>query len=202
MNPMGGGNSTDKKNVFSRSLLFAHVIYRSSKQMKQLFLLLTLFLTGCVRIPEGVQPVDNFNLEKYLGKWYEIARLDHSFERGLSRVTAEYSRRDDGGIRVVNRGYAVNEQQWKEVEGKAFFVKEADQGYLKVSFFGPFYGAYIVVALDQEAYNYALVCGPDKSYLWILARTPDLDEEIRDALTMKAAALGFDTSQLLLVDHR
>jgi apolipoprotein D and lipocalin family protein len=170
--------------------------------MKQLFLLLTFFLTGCVRIPEGVQPVDNFNLERYLGKWYEIARLDHSFERGLSRVTAEYSLRDDGGVRVVNRGYAVNKQKWKEVEGKAFFVNEPDQGYLKVSFFGPFYGAYIVFALDREAYTHALVCGPSKSYLWILARTPHLDKKIRDTLVMKAAALGFDTSQLLFVDHR
>jgi apolipoprotein D and lipocalin family protein len=170
--------------------------------MKQLLILLTFFLTSCVRIPEGVQPVDNFNLERYLGKWYEIARLDHSFERGLSRVTAQYSLRDDGGVRVVNRGYAANKQEWKEIEGKAFFVKEPDQGYLKVSFFGPFYGSYIIFALDQKDYNHALVSGPNKSFLWILARTPNLDQKIRDALVMKAAAKGFDTSRLLFVDHQ
>ncbi len=169
--------------------------------MKKISLLLVLFLTGCVGIPENVQPVDNFKLEKYLGKWYEIARLDHSFERGLSRVTAEYSMRDDGGVRVLNRGYSEADKAWQEAEGKAYFVNSADQGYLKVSFFGPFYGSYIVFALDHENYRYSLVSGPDKSYLWILAREPKLDETTRNKLLEKAAAAGFDTSKLLFIDH-
>ncbi len=163
---------------------------------------LVLLLAGCVGIPEQVKPVDHFKLEKYLGKWYEIARLDHSFERDLTRVTADYSLRDDGGVKVVNRGFSVTEKAWKEIEGKAYFVEGSDQGYLKVSFFGPFYGSYIVFELDQSNYQYALVCGPDKSYLWMLARTPELEPDIKNLLIAKATALGFDTSKLIFVDHR
>lgn len=168
--------------------------------MKSIVAVITMLFTGCVGIPENVTPVSNFKLEKYLGKWYEFARFDHSFERGLSRTTADYSLRDDGGVRVLNRGYIVEENKWKEAEGKAFFVDSPDQGYLKVSFFGPFYGSYIIVELDQENYQYSLVCGPDKSYLWILSRTPDLKEETKQMLVSKAAALGFDTSKLIYVD--
>jgi apolipoprotein D and lipocalin family protein len=170
--------------------------------MRKILIVLVLFLTGCVGIPEGVKPVDNFSLEKYLGKWYEIARLDHRFERGLSRITADYNLRDDDGVRVLNRGYSAKENAWKEAEGKAYFVKGTDQGYLKVSFFGPFYGSYVVFELDHENYQYALVCGPDKSYLWILSRTPEMKKDVKDKLMAKATALGFDTSKLIFVDHR
>ena len=169
--------------------------------MKKLSILLVMLLMGCVGIPENVKPVDNFKLEKYLGKWYEIARLDHSFERGLSRVTADYSLRDDGGLRVLNRGYSAKENKWEKAEGKAYFVKNSDQGYLKVSFFGPFYGSYIVFELDHENYEYSLVCGPDKSYLWILARSPEIKEALENILIAKASALGFDTGKLIFVDH-
>lgn len=169
--------------------------------MKKILLVLVLLLTGCVGTPENVKPVDNFKLEKYLGKWYEIARLDHRFERGLSRITADYSLRDDGGVRVLNRGYLAKDNEWKEAEGKAYFVKGTDQGYLKVSFFGPFYGSYVVFELDHEHYQYALVCGPDKSYLWILSRAPEMKKDVKDKLIAKATALGFDTSKLIFVDH-
>lgn len=162
---------------------------------------LALLLAGCVGLPENVRPVDHFNPDRYLGKWYEIARLDHSFERGLSRVSASYSLRDDGGIRVINRGYDARKKRWKEAEGKAYFVNGADQGYLKVSFFGPFYGAYVVFDLDHEHYQYSLVSGPDKSYLWILSRTPRMNQETQKRLVEKAAALGFDTGKLIFVEH-
>jgi apolipoprotein D and lipocalin family protein len=169
--------------------------------MRKISIVLILVLTGCVGIPENIRPVDNFRMEKYLGKWYEIARLDHSFERGLTRVTANYSLRDDGGVRVLNRGYSEKEKTWKEAEGKAYLVQETNIGYLKVSFFGPFYGSYIVFELDHENYQYSLVCGPDKSYLWILARNPEIKQELKDTLIAKAATMGFDTGKLIFVHH-
>lgn len=169
--------------------------------MRIISILLTLLVAGCVAVPENIRPVDNFQVKRYLGTWYEIVRLDHSFEKGLTRVTAEYSLREDGGIRVLNRGYSAKEHKWKEVEGKAYSVNHPDQGFLKVSFFGPFYGSYVVFDLDQEKYSYALICGPDKSYLWILARSPRLDEEIKKRLIAKAAASGFDKSKLIYVQQ-
>jgi apolipoprotein D and lipocalin family protein len=171
------------------------------KEMNKLSIAFLLLLAGCVGIPENVTPVDNFKIEKYLGRWYEIARFDHSFERGLTRVTADYSLRDDGGVRVLNRGYSAESDSWKEAEGKAYFVKGSDQGYLKVSFFGPFYGSYIIFGLDHDNYQYSLVCGPSKSYLWILARTPKMEEDLKSFLMEKAAASGFDITTLIFVDH-
>jgi len=169
--------------------------------MKKLSIVFLLFLMGCTGIPENVKPVENFKVEKYLGKWYEIARLDHSFERSLTHVTADYSLRNDNGVRVLNRGYSAKADSWKEAEGKAYFVKGSNLGYLKVSFFGPFYGSYIVFGFDHENYQYSLVCGPNKSYLWILARSPIMNEDIKYTLIEKAAASGFDISKLIFVDH-
>ncbi|MFO1477912.1 MAG: lipocalin family protein [Verrucomicrobiota bacterium] len=159
-------------------------------------------LTGCTGVPKGVTPVQGFELNRYLGRWYEIARLDHSFERGLSHVTAEYSPRDGGGVRVVNRGYSDGKKEWKSAEGKAFFVKSPDIGYLKVSFFGPFYGSYIIFELDEKDYQYSVISGPNKSYLWILSRTPEIHPELKDKLISRAAALGFDTSKLVFPDQQ
>jgi apolipoprotein D and lipocalin family protein len=167
----------------------------------RLLTVMAMVFSGCVGIPENVTPVANFKLDRYLGKWYEIARFDHSFERGLSHTSAEYSLREDGGVRVLNRGYRQDKKEWKDAEGKAYFVDATDVGYLKVSFFGPFYGSYIVCELDHVNYQYALVCGPDTSYLWILARTPQLPEETKQRLVAKAAALGFDTTKLIYVDQ-
>ena len=160
-------------------------------------LMLAFLFTGCVGVPKGVKPVQGFALNRYLGRWYEIARLDHSFEQGMSHVTADYSLRKDGGVRVLNRGYSENKQKWKSAEGKAYFVKTPDQGYLKVSFFGPFYGSYIVFDLDQKDYQYAVISGPNKSYLWILARKPEIAPELKSRLLARAADLGFDTAKLV-----
>ncbi|MEJ7806151.1 MAG: lipocalin family protein [Telluria sp.] len=165
-------------------------------------MMLTLLLAGCTGMPENVTPVSNFDGARYLGKWYEIARLDHSFERGLTQVTAQYSQRDDGGIRVINRGFNAAKGAWKEAEGKAYFVDQPDAGYLKVSFFGPFYGAYVVFDLDQQHYRHAMISGPNTSYLWILSRTPTLDATTTKRLVDKAQALGFDTSKLVYVDQQ
>ncbi len=166
-----------------------------------LSLLVLLLLGGCTGIPRGIEPVRDLEPERYLGTWYSIARLDHSFERRLTRVTAQYSAREEGGIRVVNRGYHPGRQEWREVEGVAYFIEEPHIGRLKVSFFGPFYGGYNIIDLDRENYEYALVCGPTRSYLWILARTPSLDAEIIERLVSRANALGFATDELIFVSH-
>lgn len=158
-------------------------------------------LSGCVGLPPGVQPVSNFELNKYLGKWYEVARLDHSFERGLNQVSAEYSLREDGGVSVINRGFSPENNDWKEALGKAYFVNEPNEGYLKVSFFGPFYGSYIIFELDKENYQYAFISGPDKDYLWLLSRTPSVKPEIMEKFISMSKERGFNTSQLIVVEH-
>ncbi|MBS3669365.1 lipocalin family protein [Vreelandella boliviensis] len=153
-------------------------------------------LTGCTGIPDGTEAVTGFELDRYLGQWYEIARLDHSFERGLDCVTATYSLRDDGGVRVINRGYNLEEQAWDEAEGRAYFIDDENVGRLKVSFFGPFYGGYNVLALDEE-YQWALVSGPNRDYLWILSRTPEMDSAAENHLRQRAAELDFPTDELI-----
>lgn len=169
--------------------------------MKYLLLGLCLLLSSCTGMPENIKPVQPFELQHYLGTWYEIARLDHSFERGLSHVTANYSLRDDGGVKVLNRGYTEENKKWKSAEGKAYFVDKTDTAYLKVSFFGPFYGSYVVFELEKENYDYALISGPDKDYFWILARQPQLDPMLLQTLIAKAKSLGFDADKLIMVNH-
>ena len=168
--------------------------------MNRALIFTALLIAGCTGIPEGIEPVEDFDLDLYLGTWYEIARLDHRFEQGLSNVTATYSLRDGGGVNVVNRGYRADKGEWDEVSGKAYFVDAPDVGRLKVSFFGPFYGAYNVFALGDN-YEYALVAGPNRSYLWILGRDPGLPPALLDELIQKARDAGFDTSELVIVEH-
>lgn len=168
---------------------------------KLLYFLPLFFITACVRMPEGIEPVIGFELDRYLGTWYEIARLDHSFERGLNNITAEYSLRSDGGVKVINRGYSRKTGEWEEAEGRAYFVDGPDTGYLKVSFFGPFYGSYVIFGLDHENYRYSFVTGPNRDYLWLLSRTPEIDEEVKTRFINRAKALGFDTDGLIYVKH-
>ena len=172
---------------------------------KALVLVLLTLLTACMGVPENVKVVESVNASQYLGTWYEIARLDHSFERGLEKVTATYSAKDDGGIKVLNRGFNGAKNEWKEAEGKAYFVDppnadKTNTGKLKVSFFGPFYGAYNIIALDAN-YQHVMICQPDKSYLWILSRKSQLAEPIKQALVAKAKAYGFATDTLIYVKH-
>ena len=165
-------------------------------------LLLALLLVGCTDIPPGLQPVTEFQLEKYLGEWYEIARLDHSFERNLSNVTAQYSRRKDGGIEVVNRGFNEKSEKWKEITGRGYFIDKETVGSLKVTFFPPFYGGYHIVALDKQDYRYSMVVGPSRSYLWILSREKTLDPRILNELIAEAKQWGFNTDELIYVDQK
>lgn len=164
---------------------------------RTLCIVLCLLLGGCLGLPENVEPVEDFELARYLGTWYEVARLDHSFERGLTRVTAQYSLRSDGGVEVVNRGYSTEQGEWREATGKAYFVDQPSVGHLKVSFFGPFYSSYIIFGLDSSDYQYAYVSGPDTSYLWLLARTPAVDEAVLQRFLREAERLGFDTGSLI-----
>lgn len=166
--------------------------------IKRTALCAIVFLSGCVSQPDGVQAVQGFDADKYLGTWYEIARLDNRFEKGMDNVTASYSRRDDGGIRVLNRGYAVAEKEWQQAEGKAYFMQQPDSAYLKVSFFGPFYGGYTVFGLDNN-YQYAFVAGNDHTYLWLLARTPQVDDAVKNVFLQQAKIAGFMLENILWV---
>ncbi len=160
-----------------------------------------ILLSACTASkPPGIATVEPFDGERYMGTWYEIFRLDHKFERGLSNVTAEYSLNDDGTITVVNRGYNDDKGKWNEAEGKAEFVEGPDQGRLKVSFFGPFYSGYNVIKLDPE-YRYSLVTGEDRDYLWLLSRTPQIPSEVEQEYLEKAKAEGYDVDALIRVEH-
>lgn len=163
--------------------------------------LFIILLTGCLGSPEGVVAIDGFDKQRYLGRWYEVARLDHSFERGLSNVTADYSIREDGGIRVINRGYSTEEAAWQEAEGRAYFMEDEQRGHLKVSFFGPFYGSYIVFEMDQLDYQYAFVAGNSTDYLWLLARTPTISPELQEHFIKRVGELGFDPGALIFVEQ-
>lgn len=160
-----------------------------------------VFLAACSGQPKGTTVVTEFELERYLGTWYEIARLDHRFERGLTDVTANYTLQEDGGVRVINTGFSTKTNEWDEAIGKAYFVDSPDVGKLKVSFFGPFYGGYNILELDSEGYEYALVAGPNRSYLWILARSPDISDGIVQSLVEKARSLKFPVDELIYVSH-
>jgi apolipoprotein D and lipocalin family protein len=172
---------------------------------KFVLILLSLFLFilwGCSNstIPQGAKAVTSFNKSKYLGKWYEIARLDFYFERGLNNTSAFYELNEDGSIKVVNRGYDAEKKKWKESVGKAKFVGKDDVGMLKVSFFGPFYGGYNVIALDSN-YQYALVAGDELSYLWILSRQKTIPDSIKKEYLQIAQQIGFKTNELVWVKH-
>jgi len=155
---------------------------------------------GCLGLPQNIIPVEQFDVSRYTGKWYEIARLDHSFERGLDNVTAEYVLQDDGKISVLNRGFSKKHNKWEKVTGKARFVGIRNTGYLKVSFFGPFYGSYVIFELGKN-YQYAYVTSSKKSYLWLLARSPEAGKKEISRFVKKCRYLGFDTGNLIFVSH-
>ncbi|WP_034475103.1 lipocalin family protein [Aestuariibacter salexigens] len=169
---------------------------------RSLLSLVCIVLASCTSVPENVSPINNFQLNRYLGTWYEIARLDHPFERGLEQISATYTVRDDGGIDVLNKGFDTEKGEWREAKGKAYFVEDASIGHLKVSFFGPFYASYVIAELDQDDYQYALVTGPDTDYMWILSRTPELAPDTLEKLQIKAKQWGFAVDELIFVSHQ
>ena len=158
------------------------------------------YTSSCVSIPKGASAVRSFELSKYLGTWYEIARKDFRFEKNLNNVTANYSMKDNGMVKVVNRGYDYKENKWKESVGKAKPVGAVDQGRLKVSFFGPFYAGYNIIAIDPE-YQYALVAGNDLKNLWILSREITIPKEVKQRYLQKARDIGYETNDLVWPDH-
>ncbi len=169
--------------------------------VKNWLIVLMSLLSGCGGYPKNVTPVQSFEINRYLGKWYEIARLDHSFERDLDRVTAEYTLLDNGDLQVINRGFDRKTNQWKEAIGKAHFARKKNEGYLKVSFFGPFYSSYVIFNLDLAHYQYAYVTGPNHDYLWLLSRKPSVSNKIINDFVETAEKKGFQTEDLIYVTH-
>lgn len=160
-----------------------------------------LILNSCsVGIPKCATAVKNFNSGKYLGKWYEIARFDYKFEKDMDNVTATYSKNPDGTIKVDNKGYNYVKKEWKESIGEARFVNEETEARLKVSFFKPIWAGYNVVDIDDD-YQYALVMGNNLKYLWILSRTKEIPESIRQRFLEKARKVGYNTDELIWVRH-
>jgi apolipoprotein D and lipocalin family protein len=166
-----------------------------------LFLALALTLGACTGVPTGVEPVTPFDASRYQGQWFEIMRLDHRFERGLTNVSATYALQDNGSVSVLNRGFDRKNCRWKEANGTAQFVGDRKTGSLAVTFFWPFAGGYHVFELDKQNYQWSMVSGPTRDYLWILARQPDLPQQQRMKLVGEAKRLGFPVNELILVDQ-
>lgn len=171
--------------------------------LRIILICLSLFgITACTGLPKNVVPVKPVSVERYTGTWYEIARMDHSFERGLSQVTATYSLREDGGINVLNRGYNTEKSEWKQAEGKAYFVDDKNVGHLKVSFFGPFYASYVIFGLDQQDYQWSFVTSYNAKYAWLLARTPTISDDLKQRFMQDAETIGINTDELIWVEQK
>ena len=182
-----------------KNSVIGHVMFYCIKASLLLFLL--ILLNACTSYPDTIQPVKGFELNRYLGTWYEIARLDHSFERGMNKVTAEYRLQENGRVKVINKGWDSKKNKWKKAIGKAYFVRDKDEAYLKVSFFGPFYGSYVIFEMDKDNYQYAFVSGPDQNYLWLLSRSPKVSDKLRNHFISTAKKHGFNTKNLIFVTH-
>ena len=157
-------------------------------------------ISSCASIPKNASPVQNFDINKYLGNWYEIARFDFRFEKDLDNVMAQYSLNDKMNVNVINSGYNFKKEKWVSAEGVAKFRGDKNTAALKVSFFGPFYSGYNVIALDDN-YKYALVAGKDLNYIWILSREKSIPENIKTEYLNIAQEIGYDTSKLIWVKH-
>lgn len=167
--------------------------------MKKFFLmaLSAMLFTGCESAKLDNSTVKSVDLNRYLGSWYEIARFDHSFERGMEYAMAHYTMRDDGKIDVLNTG--IKDGRAKDAKGIAKTTNQ--QGLLRVSFFGPFFSDYRIMLLDEN-YQYVLVGGSTNRFLWILSRTPQLDEATLSLILAEADRRGYDTTRLLWVKQK
>lgn len=174
---------------------------RFKQQFK--FLILAISLLGvfsCRSIPKGANVVNDFDANKYMGNWYEIARIDFKYERNLNNTAAQYSLKDNGDIKVINSGYNYVNDEWKKREGNAKFREKQNKGALKVSFFGPFYSGYNIYAIDKE-YKYVLVGGKNYDYLWILSREKTIPNAIKEQYLKIATDIGYDVNDLIWIAH-
>ena len=161
---------------------------------------LIISLSKCASIPKNASAVKNFKVEKYLGTWYEIARFDFSFEKNLNNTSAQYMLNQNGNLTVINSGYNFEKQIWKKAEGVAKFSDDKTVAQLKVSFFGPFYAGYNVIAIDND-YQYALIAGKNLDYLWILSRQKTIPESVKEEYLKIAQDIGYDISRFVWVKH-
>lgn len=157
-------------------------------------------LVACTGLPEGVAPVSDFDLARYAGTWYEVARLDHRFERGLIHVTAQYQVQKDGRVSVLNRGFDTAKGEWRSAQGVARFASDDELGYLEVSFFGPFYSTYVVFDMPRP-YQLAYVAGYNKEFLWLLSRTPTVSAEVKQQFIERIDGLGFNANEIVWVEQ-
>lgn len=164
-----------------------------------------LLVTGCFgghfSRTTAIPAVAALDRERYAGTWYEIARLPNRFERNLDCVTATYTLKADGEIEVLNKGFNTKKDEWSEIVGRAWVPDPAKPAHLKVSFFWIFASDYTVIALDEDAYSYAMVTSATTKYLWILSRAPTLDAAVYDRLVQQAADAGFGVERLYRVEH-
>lgn len=169
------------------------------KKKISLAMLLTIVLFGC-KTNKNLPTVSSLDLKKYMGTWYEIARFDHSFERNLTCVSATYSLKENGGVKVLNRGFNSKKIKWETATGKAKVPNNDKPGEIKVSFFGPFYGDYFVMKLDDE-YQHVLVGSPTRDYLWVLSREKEMPQEIYTQYLEIATKNDFDVARLQKINQ-
>lgn len=160
----------------------------------------SIYSCKSVKVPDNISVVKNFKLEPYMGTWYEVARFDFKYEKDLSNVTATYSIKPNGKVKVVNRGYNFVKDKWEQANGKADFVNTTNEGALKVSFFGPFYSGYNVVLMEPD-YENALIFGENTDYIWILSRKKTIPDHIKDKFLKEAEKAGYDLNRLIWTKH-
>ncbi len=165
--------------------------------MKILLMILTMLITLSLLYSESLKTVDSVDLNKYLGKWFEVGRYPNSFQKNCFNSTATYSLNQNGSITVLNECLKGSKNgTYDSIKGKAYITDKKSNSKLKVTFFWPFYGKYWIIDLDKD-YQYAVVSEPRMKYLWILSRTETLDEAIEKTIYAKLTHLGFDTSKII-----